>query len=159
MAVQFRVFQIPVSESEKNEEEFNKFLRSVRAVGIHKEFVSHGPESFWSFAVEYIMEKNQSDFKKDEGEKRRIDYKNILSPEDFTLFVSLREWRKKRAADEGVPVYTIFTNAQLASIVEKKVGSISALKKIDGVGESRIEKYGESVVSIVLGESKENERN
>jgi len=47
-----------------------------------------------------------------------------------------------------VPVYQVFTNAQLAEIVQKKVSSKTALADIGGVGEARIEKYAEPMLAV-----------
>jgi hypothetical protein len=51
---------------------------------------------------------------KEPGEtvKSKADYKEILSPEDFSLFSKLREIRKKLAGDNGLPVYAVRTNEQ-----------------------------------------------
>jgi hypothetical protein len=46
------------------------------------------------------------------------------------------------AQAEGVPVYTIFTNEQLAQRVQSRATTKAALEKIAGVGDVRIEKYG-----------------
>jgi len=78
-----------------------------------------------------------------------VDYKDVLSPEDFAVFAKLREWRKKTADAEAVPVYTIFNNEQLAKIVEKKIITKKALQEIEGVGEARVKKYGDAVISIM----------
>jgi len=51
--------------------------------------------------------------------------------------------RKKIAEEEGVPVYAIFTNAQLAEIVKREMKDLSELATIEGIGKTRIEKYGE----------------
>jgi hypothetical protein len=40
-----------------------------------------------------------------------------------------------------VPVYTIFTNEQLAQMVQSRATTKAALEKIAGVGDARIEKY------------------
>jgi superfamily II DNA helicase RecQ len=61
------------------------------------------------------------------------------------VFSRLREWRKGVSEKEGAPVYTIFTNEQLAQMVQKEVRSKAALKEIEGVGEARVEKYGEAI--------------
>jgi superfamily II DNA helicase RecQ len=91
---------------------------------------------------------------KSAGEKNRlkkskIDYKQVLSPEDFALFAQLREWRKGEAAEIGVPVYTIFTNEQLAKIAEQKIHTKAGLQEIEGVGEARVKRYAEAVIGIV----------
>ena len=53
------------------------------------------------------------------------------------------------AEKEGVPVYTIFTNEQLAQMVQKKVNSKVGLKEIEGVGDARVEKYGEALMQML----------
>lgn len=49
--------------------------------------------------------------------------------------------RKEIAEREGIPVYTIFTNQQLADMVTARVSTSTEIGKIKGVGKSRIEKY------------------
>ncbi|KAF0159730.1 MAG: HRDC domain-containing protein [Syntrophaceae bacterium] len=126
----------------------NAFLRSVRALTIDKEFVSHGENSVWCLAVEYLPQAGEKDFKKSDN-RNKTDYREILSAEDFVLFVKLRDWRKQAAVQEAVPVYTIFTNEQLAAIAQKRTATLTDLKTIDGVGESRAGKYGDAIMKIV----------
>ena len=78
-----------------------------------------------------------------------MDYKEVLKPEEFEVFSRLRDWRRAVADKEGVPVYTIFTNEQLAQMVQKKVNSKAALKEIEGVGEVRVEEYGEALLQVM----------
>jgi superfamily II DNA helicase RecQ len=146
MALQLKFFVIPIRGIEQAEAEINRFLRSVRVVNLQREFVSQGDNSFWSMAVEYLVNGVGSTT----GSKRsRIDYKEVLEPEAFAVFAKLREWRKTKAAQEAVPVYTIFTNEQLAQIVEKNITTKAGLQQIDGIGESRVKKYGNEVIHIV----------
>ena len=56
---------------------------------------------------------------------------------------------KKVAEKEAVPVYTIFTNEQLAQIAQNRVISKTGLQEISRVGDARVKKYGDDVVSIV----------
>jgi superfamily II DNA helicase RecQ len=79
----------------------------------------------------------------------KVDYKEVLKPDEFEVFSRLREWRKGVAEKEGVPVYTVLTNEQLAQIIQKKVSSKAALKEIEGVGDARVEKYGEAVLETL----------
>jgi ATP-dependent DNA helicase RecQ len=46
-----------------------------------------------------------------------------------------------------VPVFTVFTNAQLAEMVRMPVSTAADLGKIDGVGETRVTKYGKEVLA------------
>ncbi len=148
MAVQFKFFHIPITQFEESERELNGFLRSVRALTIHKEFINQGASSMWCLAVEYLPYSGDKEYKKGEN-RSKVDYREILSPEDFALFVRLREWRKQAAGREAVPVYTIFTNEQLAAVAQKRTATLSGLKEIEGVGDSRISKYGEEIIKLI----------
>ena len=67
-------------------------------------------------------------------------------PEQFAAFARLRDLRKVMAQAEAVPVYTIFTNEQLAQIVQARATSKSALEQVVGVGDGRVGKYGERIL-------------
>ncbi|MFI5387938.1 MAG: HRDC domain-containing protein, partial [Fimbriimonadales bacterium] len=69
--------------------------------------------------------------------RNRTNYREVLDAEDFAVFAKLREIRKAIAQAEGVPVYTIFTNEQLAQIVQARASTESALEQVVGVGDGR----------------------
>ena len=146
MTIQYRFFTIPLKSSEGVETELNRFLRSERILTVHREFVSQGENSFWAMSVEYILGGGDDTQKK--SSKKRVDYREVLSPRDFALFVKLREWRKQVAETEAVPVYTIFTNEQLAEMVKRRVTTRAEMKKITGIGDARVKKYGEALLRI-----------
>ena len=60
----------------------------------------------------------------------------------------LRDLRKDLSESEGVPVYAVFTNEQLAQVVQKRVTSKASLHAISGLGDARIEKYGDRMVAV-----------
>ena len=66
----------------------------------------------------------------------------MLPPDQFTVFVKLRDLRKQLAQAEAVPVYTIFTNDQVAEMVRRRVHTRADLEGIAGVGDARVGKYG-----------------
>jgi superfamily II DNA helicase RecQ len=136
--VYYKIFNIPIPDSEGELERMNKFVSGVRVISSHKELVTTGGFSYWSFVIEYFHENGA----RNQGKNNKIDYKEVLSEEDFAVFSTLRELRKKIAEEDGVPVYTVFTNDQLAQIVTGKMSTLSQLKGIQGVGDRKIEKYG-----------------
>lgn len=150
MSLQYKFFLINAKDPQETEDELNRFLRSVRVVNVTREFVSQGDNSYWSLLVEYLF--HQSGNAGDNGglkRRNRIDYKEVLSDDDFAIFVKLRDWRKKVAEEEAIPVYTIFTNEQLAQIVQNRVVEKAILQRISGVGEARVKKYGDDVITIM----------
>jgi superfamily II DNA helicase RecQ len=50
---------------------------------------------------------------------------------------------------EAVPVYAVFTNEQLARMVQLRANSKAALEQIAGVGDARIEKYGPRLLEFL----------
>ena len=108
-----------------------------------------GSSGNWCFSVRW----RDGALAKDAPSKGRAmgDYKEILEPADFACFVRLRELRKELAKKEEVPAYAIFTNEQLAELARARPASPSGLTKIEGIGESRVKKYG-TIFLKVLGE-------
>jgi len=66
----------------------------------------------------------------------------LLSESEFRVFVQLRELRKELANREAIPVYTVFTNEQLAEMAWRLPKSRAALAEIEGIGEAKMAKYG-----------------
>lgn len=116
---------------------------------VHREFVGQGDNSFWALAVEFLEGPAPSGPGSARGGKPRVDYKEVLSPADFALFAKLRDWRKATAEQEGVPVYAILTNEQLAGIATKRPASLAALREVEGIGEAKGGKYGAAVLAVV----------
>lgn len=136
------------------EEELNVFLHSHRVLGVERKLVEEGGQSFWCFCVDYLEQvpvaSTGRQWNNGSGVPRnRVDYQAELSPEQFRVYLKLREWRKEVEARDGVPVYTIFTNEQLARMVRQPTLTHSDLSKVEGVGEGRVEKYGEGVLAAL----------
>ena len=68
---------------------------------------------------------------------------------DEVLFEALRSWRAERAKDLGQPAYCVFTDATLEAIAERKPGSVAALVEIPGIGQAKLDKFGDDVLSLV----------
>ncbi len=147
--MQLKLFILPVKNLSVPEVEMNSFLRSHRVLAVKKEFVSDGENSFWTFCVEYL-ESAPAGIAAPGSRLPKVDYKEMLKPEEFEVFSRLREWRKGVAEQEGVPVYVVFTNEQLAAMVKQRVNTKAALKEIEGVGDSRVEKYGAAVLERMV---------
>ncbi len=84
------------------------------------------------------------------GGKRKVDYKEVLSEQDFTVFAELRGLRKEVAERAGVPAYAVFTNEQLASFVRDKAMTKEAMERVPGVGSSKIRNYAEVFLPVLI---------
>lgn len=159
MTIQYKLFIVPFYDIQDSESELNRFLRSVKVIHIDQEFVSNGHNSFWRFTIEYTAIPGKSSTSKSTGSgKKRIDYREVLSPEDFVLYTRLREWRNGEAAEEGQAPYHIFTNEQIAEMAKARMTTKTEMGKIKGIGESRVEKYAASVLNIIKDETEKQKK-
>lgn len=151
VSFKYRFFQIPACGDEFLEGEFNAFLESKPVVDVRQEFVEAESGAQWCFSVRWRDGAVAKDGPK--RAKALVDYKEILSPEDFVTFSRLRDVRKELARTEQVPAYAIFTNEQLAEIAKVLPLSANALSKIEGVGENRVKKYGSQFLKVLKEEA------
>ncbi|XZE52166.1 HRDC domain-containing protein [Planctomycetaceae bacterium SH139] len=143
-----KFFVIPVFESESAEQELNGFLGCHKVLSIERRLIDLGTHSAWTFAVEYA-DQSAGSGSKQLPSRGRIDYKTILPDDEFMVFSKLRDLRKQLAQSEAVPVYALFTNEQLAQMVQRRCHSKAELSQIDGVGEAKLEKYSEQLLLIL----------
>ena len=114
----FSFFQISCRGCPETEARLNQFLNANRVLSIDRRWVDLGENSFWAICIDYIENTSTGNSKK---KSERIDYREVLPPEEFVVFSNLRDLRKTLAAETGVPVYTVFTNEQLAKMVTARV--------------------------------------
>jgi ATP-dependent DNA helicase RecQ len=90
---------------------------------------------------------------------------------DSTLFERLRNFRKRIAEGQKVPPYIIFSDKTLHEMCRRFPSTLSDMRKISGVGDAKLERYGEDFIreikvyleenpgiSIPEGESKDPDR-
>ena len=80
---------------------------------------------------------------------RRTKAPTDLPGESMPLFEKLREWRAGEARDQGVPAYIVFADATLRGIALTKPTSIAELGTISGVGEKKLDAYGDKLLAVV----------
>lgn len=73
-----------------------------------------------------------------------------LDAADLIVFEKLREWRAATAKEQGVPAYVVFHDAALRDIAAQKPTSKSGLSAVNGVGESKLDRYGEQVIEVIV---------
>lgn len=72
-----------------------------------------------------------------------------LDPAATALFERLRAWRAAAAREAGVPAYVIFHDATLRQIASLRPGSLAELSTVGGVGETKLAKFGQSVLDAL----------
>lgn len=146
----FRFFTIPMQGAGDSEAELNEFLSCHKVLAVDRRWVDQGENSFWAFCVDYLPRgAGRANSARSEPSRTRVDYKDILSPEEFIVFAKLRQLRKDIAQAEAIPIYAVFTNQQLATMVQKRAQTKGALDEIAGVGDARVQKFGDRVLDLL----------
>ena len=65
------------------------------------------------------------------------------------LMDALRQLRRQLAQKENVAAYIIFSDAALHDMVSKKPVTLEAFEEVKGVGEMKLQKYGQTFVSLI----------
>jgi DNA helicase-2/ATP-dependent DNA helicase PcrA len=85
------------------------------------------------------------------GAERKVGRCNQCPPSyEEQTFDALRQWRKDVALEADVPAFVVFTDATLTAIAESRPESLEQLAKLAGVGPSKLEKYGEAVLAVLV---------
>jgi ATP-dependent DNA helicase RecQ len=71
------------------------------------------------------------------------------SGEAQALWEALRECRKRLAAEHGLPPYVIFHDKTLLQMVEHRPTRLDALLELSGVGQAKLERYGERFLEVI----------
>lgn len=143
----FTYFVIPVDRPLEAQNELNRFLATERSISVTQHLITANGTPRWAVCVETAPSAQAAS--KVTNRSERKDYREILSTPDFAKFAELRVLRKAIAAQNGVPPYGVFTDAQLAAMVTGNVTTKSQLSLIDGVGEARLRDYGQAFLELL----------
>lgn len=72
---------------------------------------------------------------------------------DEELFGRLRQWRKSVADAASVPAFVVFTDATLMAVAEAMPSTGQEMLRIPGVGQAKLERYGDQVLQILSAEA------
>lgn len=84
--------------------------------------------------------------------KKKAGAAAALREQDLELFEELRALRRDIAAKEKVPPYIIFSDKTLALMCLSRPKDFAGMLKISGIGEYKVEKYGERFLEILKSE-------
>jgi ATP-dependent DNA helicase UvrD/PcrA len=77
-------------------------------------------------------------------ERRKVDAESL--PPSFAV---LREWRLKRAKEDGVPAYVVFHDSTLAEIAERSPRTRGELASVSGIGPTKLDRYADEVLAAL----------
>ena len=84
------------------------------------------------------------------NKKKRVEIiDSEMLNDEKELFLALKLKRIELARRRRVPAYIIFPDATLHQMLIHKPQSLEAMGKLNGVGSKKLEKYGESFISVI----------
>ena len=143
----FRLFQYPLP-ADPELADLNAYLHSQRVATVQQQMVTTNGTALLVFVVETIGPAATQSAKPGTA-NAKIDYREVLGVDDFALYSRLRDVRKQIAEAEGVPVYTVFTNAQLAEMITRRLTSATGLGEIVGIGKARVDKHAAQFIPLL----------
>ncbi|MCK4413816.1 MAG: HRDC domain-containing protein [Candidatus Eisenbacteria sp.] len=148
MGVRIRIVTIPFSENLQGFDEapLAALARQAEIVDLSAHFFIHGGCPYWTCLATCVPRSSREEIASPSSAKH---WKSLLQEGDAGLFQTLREWRAKEADARGIPAFLILTNWQFAEICRARPTTLAALGAIDGIGPSRLKKYGRKVLEIV----------
>ena len=119
--MKYKFFTIPARDPETAEAALNAFCNQHRVSFVEKQLIADGADSFWSVCVSWQDGEAALSQGVSAANQPKVDYKELLSEEDFSAYLELRNFRKGMAEAKGVPSYALFTNDQLAAMVQRRL--------------------------------------
>ena len=68
---------------------------------------------------------------------------------DPTLVGALRAWRSEVARKHGVPAYVVLHDSTIDGIASLRPATLSELRNIPGIGDKKLEHYGDELIALV----------
>jgi ATP-dependent DNA helicase RecQ len=84
------------------------------------------------------------------AERKQRAVQTELQGADAELFVALRTLRAEIAREQSVPAYVIFHDSTLRQMALDKPRSLKAFGKLSGVGQRKLESYGQGFLEVIL---------
>ena len=139
---------------EHHEQEWRSLFRQLIAFGyLATDVEGHGAVKLVEQSrpllrgeIELILRKPSLD---KDAKKKKGKSKTSLRSVDEPLFELLREHRLELANEYGVPPYIIFHDSTLEDMAKTRPATLEAMRYISGVGEQKLDKYGDSFLNII----------
>lgn len=87
--------------------------------------------------------------RKEEGKGKAAQGRGEIEGYDEALFERLRYIRKRIAEGQQVPPYIIFSDRTLHEMCRRLPSTLSDMRKISGVGEAKLERYGADFIGEI----------
>lgn len=140
-----KVLKIRLSNQfQKNDEEsVNDYFSNFEIISMETKLIED-EINYWSILISY---KDKSS--KPISNKTTVSSEEELSQEEMIIYNKLKNWRAEKAKQYQLPPYIIFHNTHLMSIARHKPSTLEDLEIVNGIGKSKIEKFGIEIIEVL----------
>lgn len=85
--------------------------------------------------------------------KKSAAIATLTSETDQALYENLKAARSVLAKTKKVPAYVIFHDKTLIELARHKPGTLKAMLDINGIGEAKLERYGQPLLDVIIQHS------
>ena len=91
----------------------------------------------------------RKDLQSEKTKRRKDSNKQFIDGNDNLLWTALRQKRREIADAQDIPAFVIFHDATLMEMVAMKPQNYQHLSQISGVGERKLELYGDDFLAVI----------
>ena len=140
---------------EHDERQWRSVLRQLVAAGYVSTDGTYGSLLLTPRSARVLKGQEDVQFRYDPEPQKRPSLRDVRkneqhTPEEQSLFDALRTLRLELAQAQNVPPYVIFHDKTLWQLAEDKPRTLTAMSAISGVGKSKLERYGEVFLELIL---------
>ena len=133
--------------------EWRVILRQLIAMGfLEIDMERHGALRMTEKCRPLLRGEQSLELRKVQKEEKTISSKKgkqVIRPQDLSLWEALRALRLLLAEEAGVPPYVIFHDSTLQEMLKKRPVSGNDMSRISGVGEQKLSRYGRKFLNEI----------
>ena len=133
--------------------EWRSIFRQLIALGyIDIDMERHGALRLTEKCRPILRGEQKLDLRKQTKEEKLVrekKQKSPVRPQDQPLWEALRSLRLELAEESGVPPFVIFHDSTLQEMVKKRPKTFDDIRRISGVGEQKLARYGQKYLNEI----------
>lgn len=133
--------------------EWRSIFRQLIALGyLDVDMERHGALRLTEKCRPVLRGEQKLDLRKQVREEKIVSNKKQkipVRPQDLPLWEALRSLRVNLAEEHGVPPFVIFHDSTLQEMVRKRPQSLNEMRRISGVGEQKLARYGQKFLNEI----------
>ena len=152
-----KIFNLKLTTEGVDTQELDEFVENIKVLNIWEHLLLD--KDLWVILLryeenQYIHPQKEFNYPNKKINIEKTENLENLTTEEQERFNALKQWRKSQVQDSNRPAYSVFNDQVLYDISRKNPKSITELKSIRGIGESKLTQYGESLLKLLNIEHK-----